>query len=969
MIIICIFKRGVAAYNMYIGCEGAEKFRLKGEGMMRKMTGKQGVAWVLTAVLLVTSLGALPIYAAEGDTYALTQSQNTGTPAYTGEDIVLGPDCFQNGEKTVTESVEGVLSDGDHAALTATFDAPQTGRYTVSVRYYPLEGTGLYLRRRLLLDGELPFNEASFMLYRHWTDSGLPTVNSAGDELKPRPVEVAGWFEQAVTDSLGLYSAPLEFYIEAGSHTLTLEYLDQPAAIAAIVLSAPETAPDYASVAAGYTNTDTVGEPIRFEAEDRTHAVWRTEAAAGIASDGDPKVSPPGVINIKYNAFGGYAWRSGGQSACWEFTVKTAGYYRINLRVKQSWGGNLPVYRRILVDGELPFAELQEYRFPYSREWYSEVLGNGDGDFLFWLEPGTHSITMTPVMGELAEVYRELEAALLDLSAVVRRVVMITGQTPDPNYDYSIKTAIPDIDEDLTAVKQRVRGCIDRMTAVSGGRSTVMGNQLESVEKQLGEMIRNVERIPRRLTDLNTAVTSLGDWLASLQESPLCIDYFEIALPEQTVDRSHSTFFEKIWATLRNFVNSFFKDYNALGNTAGEAKTTIDVWVGRGKDWAEVIKTLCDSAFTAQSGIAVRMNIIPSGTLSTGVNPLLLAISAGNAPDVALGVASNVPVEYALRNAVADLSGFDGFDQVTGSLLPQVLVPFGYNGGVYGLPETMYFRCMFYRRDIVEEYDLLLPDTWDEMYKTTLPRVYENGMQVYIPGWFDMFLLSNGGTYYTEDGKRSALDTKEAYTAFEQYIETYTVYGAPTNANFFNRFRTGEIPIGLGDYGTYVQLLAAAPELSGRWGIMPLPGVVKADGTVDRSTSGYVGEADIILATSEKKEEAWELIRWWLSADVQTEYGREIEGKLGAQARWATSNVQAFRSLPWNLDDLDTIAASWEFAKETPIVPGSYFTGRHITNAWNRCIINHMDPRESLELCVKEINKELKRRQTQFGIE
>ena len=729
--------------------------------------------------------------------------------------------------------------------------------------------------------------------------------------------------------------------------------------------------PDYATYAAAYTGEKTTGEYIRFEAENPAYAVWRTEAAAGVASDGDPAVSPPGVTNIKFNVFGGYTWRSSGQSACWQFTVKTAGYYKINLRVKQSWGGNLPNYRQILVDDTLLFSELQEYRFPYSREWYSEVLGNENGDFLFWFEPGEHTLTLNPVMGEQAEIYTSLETALLDLSGIVRRVVMITGQNPDPNYQYSLGAAIPGIDGELEAVADQVRSCIDRMTAIAGGRSTVMGNQLESVEKQIREMVRDVERIPRRLTDLNTAVTSLGDWLASLQESPLAIDYIEVAPPEQAVDFSHSSFFEKICATLRNFVSSVFKDYNALGNTGNGAGTTIDVWVGRGKDWAEILKTLCDAEFTKEQGIAVRMNVIPSGQLSStgSVNPLLLAISAGNAPDVALGVAGNVPVEYALRNAVTDLSVFEGFEEVVGNLLEPVLVPFRYDGGVYGLPETMYFRCMFYRKDIVEEYDLLLPDICDDLYKTTLPRVYENGMQVYIPGWFDTFLMSNGGAYYTEDGKRSALDTKEAFVAFEQYIETYTVYGAPTNANFFNRFRTGEIPIGLGDYGLYVQLLAAAPELSGRWGIMPIPGVLKEDGTVDRSTAGYAGEADIILETSEQKEAAWQFIRWWLSTGTQTEYGREIEGKLGAQARWAPSNVQAFRSLPWNLDDLDIISGSWAFVKDAPIVPGSYFTGRHITNAWNRCIINHMDPRESLEICVKEINKELKRRQTQFGIE
>lgn len=930
------------------------------------------VVFVLIFLLQIATLGGQTMMHVTADSAAqiAEQSEVQTTPAYRGEDIVLSSQAFINGSKTEVEGVQAVLSDGENRKLQVTFEAPQTGRYTVSVRYYPFEGSGLNLRRRLLLDGELPFDEASFLLYRRWTDEADPTTNSIGDEVKPGSVALSGWLEQPITDALGLSASPLEFYIEAGSHTVTLEYLDQPAAIAALVFSAPSVLPPYEEVASAYPENKETGEYLRFEAEDREFAVWRTEAAAGVASDGDPDVTPAGVTNLKYNIFGGYTWRSAGQSACWQFTVKKDGYYKINLRTKQNWGGNLPVYRTVQIDGEVPFAELEAYRFGFSREWYSEVLGDENGDFLFYLEAGPHTITMTPVMGPLAQVYENLETALLELSDVVRRIVMITGQTPDPNYDYHIQSSIPNITEDLTCVKDLVRACIDGATTAAG-RNTVLGNQLESVEQQLSEMIGNVERIPRRLTDLNSAVTSLGDWLASLQESPLALDYIEIALPDTAIDFSHSTFLEKTWATLKNFVNSFFKDYNALGNIGGQAHTTINVWIGRGKDWAEILKNLADSQFTTQNGIAVQMNIIPSGQLaSTGsVNPLLLAISAGKAPDLALGVASNVPVEYAIRNAVADLSSMDGFSTVVDGMLEQVMVPFEYNGGTYGLPETMFFRCLYYRKDIVEEYRIPLPDTWDQLYKETLPRLYENGMQMYIPAWMDMFLLQNGGEFYTADGKASALDTQEAYIAFEQYIKTYTMYGAPTSANFFNRFRTGEMPIGLEGYGLYVQLLAAAPELSGRWGILPLPGVKRGDGSINRSTSGYAGEADIILAQSKKKAEAWEFLKWWLSTETQIQYGREVEGRLGAQARWATSNTAAVKSLPWNLDDLDIIVSSWDSVKEVPVVPGSYFTGRHLTNAWNRCVINNMDPRESLELCVKEINKELKRRQAQFDIQ
>ena len=61
---------------------------------------------------------------------------------------------------------------------------------------------------------------------------------------------------------------------------------------------------------------------------------------------------------------------------------------------------------------------------------------------------------------------------------------------------------------------------------------------------------------------------------------------------------------------------------------------------------------------------------------------------------------------------------------------------------------------------------------------------------------------------------------------------------ARIEANFYNRMRTGEIPIGIADYYNYVLLSTAAPELTGWWRMVPLPGVRRPDGTIDRSAGG-----------------------------------------------------------------------------------------------------------------------------------
>lgn len=63
--------------------------------------------------------------------------------------------------------------------------------------------------------------------------------------------------------------------------------------------------------------------------------------------------------------------------------------------------------------------------------------------------------------------------------------------------------------------------------------------------------------------------------------------------------------------------------------------------------------------------------------------------------------------------------------------------------------------------------------------------------------------------------------------------------------DFSNRFRNGEMPIGISDFvSTYNQLSVFAPEINGQWEFVEVPGTLKADGSVDHTTiaagTGYL---------------------------------------------------------------------------------------------------------------------------------
>ncbi|NMA94989.1 MAG: ABC transporter substrate-binding protein, partial [Clostridiales bacterium] len=119
----------------------------------------------------------------------------------------------------------------------------------------------------------------------------------------------------------------------------------------------------------------------------------------------------------------------------------------------------------------------------------------------------------------------------------------------------------------------------------------------------------------------------------------------------------------------------------------------------------------------------------------------------------------------------------------------------------------------------------------------------------------------------------------------------------------------------------------------------------------------------------ENPEAAWEFLKWWTSTKVQTEFAREIEALVGAEARWNTANLEAFKSLAWPKEDLAVIEEHWNWGRGIPVVLGGYFTDRHLNNAWNRVVVGDQRVRDAIEEAVEDIDRELRMKQEEYGID
>ena len=117
-----------------------------------------------------------------------------------------------------------------------------------------------------------------------------------------------------------------------------------------------------------------------------------------------------------------------------------------------------------------------------------------------------------------------------------------------------------------------------------------------------------------------------------------------------------------------------------------------------------------------------------------------------------------------------------------------------------------------------------------------------------------------------------------------------------------------------------------------------------------------------------KNAVGWELLKWWSSKDVQSEFAKRLSLQYGKGYIWNSANIEAFKeSIIFTEHEKDVILAQWENMREIPRVPGWYMLERELSNSWNNIVLNGRNTRATIEDAVDNINKELKRKLTEFG--
>lgn len=893
---------------------------------------KRSISWfaalAAVAALMVNTAPALTVRA---KTAAVESTEVTGTAIAAGTMTAQGDAALvDHAGKQQVYRIDG------NADIHGEITLQTAGRYRLSVSYY-LDDSN---KRKVEFTGKI--NGLS-------TESGLTLPRIFEDEfqvdgeVRPSQLSVVDWFENEIRLDDYRRGEYLYVNLKAGVNTIDLHFEDQVLWIERITLIGEE---DGATLTTGEAGTVTL-PTVTLEAE---HTLRKSDSSIPPTYDiANAVVSPYQYDKTLLNTIGGSSWNESGQWIEWEIPVEESGYYQISFRVRQNISRGLKSYRRISVDGAIPFKNWEAYGFEYQRSWYVETLKDNEGETAYlWLEKGTHTLRMEVVMGQALQTYQVIADAVEQLNALYRQIIVITGASPDANRSYQLYKRLP-VREKMLAVAQLLREELTRVEADGSGTEL---SALEQTAVQLENYADDETRLIQNLSVFNSDITALASKLSSLSSQPLELDIIQVASDTDHLPNTKLGFFASLKNGILRFIHSFTGDYGAMDTATGE-NGNITVWVMTGRDQSQILRDMVNDSFTPATGITVKLSLATAGFNE--------AIMSGRGPDVCIGTERTNVINLGVRQALYDLAQFEGFADVRERFQKTAFNGYTYEEKVYALPNTQEYNMLFVRTDIYEELGLEIPQTWTQLQEQVAILGRYN-MQAGIPSsLFTTLLQQKGMMYYTEDLRSTIFDTVEAYEVYTEFAKFFTDYQSPISYNAQNRFRSGEMPILISAFSFYNTFSLLAPELNGKWAMYEIPGTLREDGTIDRSTDA-AGTASVIVGDTAAPEAAFAFLDWWATTESQARFCREIEDILGPSGRYATANVEAFDTTNWSSAQRTVIQRQREWVWEIPETPFSYIISRNLNNLFVNVVNNGAEIRESMLKYERIIQSEIDRK-------
>ena len=409
------------------------------------------------------------------DTYTnyLRKYENVGAGK---EEITVDIAAFEgDGELRPDEAgaPQVYTKDGDYT--TWKVNIPEDGMYAVELEYLTVDSRGVDVERAIYINDALPFNGADNLRFsRLWVDAGQVKKDNQGNDIRPSQKEKFEYQTAFCRDDMGYETEPYRFFFQAGENTLSFEAVNEPVILRSVTLTPVSDYLTYEEYTAAQPQKEMTEEAKAWllTLEGEKADVRSSPSLYARYDRSSPATVPTDVSHTVLNYIGGDPWNSAGQWIEWDFNVPEDGWYNITIKARQMYSRGSISCRSFYIDGAIPFDDMASISFYYNTAWDMHTLADENGTpYRFYLTAGDHSLRLEATLGEMGGILREMEDSIFRLNQIYRKVLVLTGVTPDRFRDYRLGEVYPEAIQAMDLEAKRLYKLVDDTVALTGQKN------------------------------------------------------------------------------------------------------------------------------------------------------------------------------------------------------------------------------------------------------------------------------------------------------------------------------------------------------------------------------------------------------------------------------------------------------------------------------------------------------------------
>jgi multiple sugar transport system substrate-binding protein len=276
-----------------------------------------------------------------------------------------------------------------------------------------------------------------------------------------------------------------------------------------------------------------------------------------------------------------------------------------------------------------------------------------------------------------------------------------------------------------------------------------------------------------------------------------------------------------------------------------------------------------------------------------------------------------------------------------------------YDGTMYAVPWYVDCRLVAINLDMFEEAGLETPDpltppTWDQFssWMSELSTDDRAGFIMDTEG-YDCFLMSNGGSYLTDDGSEAALDSDEVIETAEFVNQEVNETGnmtIPTDREIIDVFLSGGAAMSYAGSWEYGRI----DDAGFNWQYVPIPVGPSGDGSHSWSAGLYF--------TAPTATEYKDTVAEWFEMLLTDEEQMNAFGTGGFPAISSVYETEEFQSQLDEVSQLQTVSQEIENARAFPSHPEVSQMYDDVHTAIMRVVQEQSSPEEAMSDVTSQIN-------------